>query len=109
MENENIIMELIIHAGHSRSCSMEALRAARQHDWEQAEKYLQEAKESAKQAHLIQTELIGEDEGTGKIKVTLIVVHAQDHLMNAILCKDLVEEIIAVHRQLALLTSDKSE
>lgn len=109
MENENIIMELIIQAGHSRSCSMEAIRAARQHNWSAAEESLREAKDAAKKAHLIQTELIGEDEGTGKIKVTLIVVHAQDHLMNAILCKDLAEEMIAVHRQLAELKTEETE
>lgn len=39
------------------------------------------------QAHKIQTALISQDEGCGKIKVNLILVHAQDHLMNAILCQ----------------------
>ncbi|WCG81493.1 PTS lactose/cellobiose transporter subunit IIA [Pectobacterium sp. A5351] len=106
MDNENIIMELIIHAGQSRSCSMEALRAARERQWEKAENLLVEAKESARQAHLIQTQLIGEDEGEGRIKVNLIIVHAQDHLMNAILCRDLVEELIALYREVASL-SDK--
>ncbi len=38
------------------------------------------------QAHKIQTALISQDEGCGKIEVNLILVHAQDHLMNAILC-----------------------
>lgn len=41
------------------------------------------------QAHKIQTALISQDEGCGKIKVNLILVHAQDHLMNAMLCRDL--------------------
>ncbi len=31
----------------------------------------------------IQTQLIGMDEGSGKLPVNLITVHSQDHLMNA--------------------------
>ena len=46
-------------------------------------------------AHKIQTALIGQDEGCGKITVNLILVHAQDHLMTAMLCQDLAKEIIA--------------
>ncbi len=45
------------------------------------------------QAHKIQTALISQDEGCGKIKVNLILIHAQDHLMNAILCQDLARKL----------------
>lgn len=50
-------------------------------------------------AHKIQTALIGEDEGCGKITVNLILVHAQDHLMTAMLCQDLAKEIIALRQE----------
>lgn len=50
-------------------------------------------------AHQIQTALIGEDEGCGKITVNLILVHAQDHLMTAMLCQDLAKEIIALRQE----------
>ncbi|EIA2037323.1 PTS lactose/cellobiose transporter subunit IIA, partial [Escherichia coli] len=40
------------------------------------------------------------DEGCGKIKVNLILIHAQDHLMNAILCQDLAREIISLRKEL---------
>ncbi|NMP29294.1 PTS lactose/cellobiose transporter subunit IIA [Rahnella sp. SAP-1] len=103
MELENIIMELIIHAGESRSFSMESLRAARAYDWPLAEQHLAAAKTAAREAHLIQTQLIGADEGVGNIPVSLILVHAQDHLMNAMLCRELVEEIIYLHREISVL------
>ncbi|WP_244583217.1 PTS lactose/cellobiose transporter subunit IIA, partial [Escherichia coli] len=41
-----------------------------------------------------------QDEGCGKIKVNLILIHAQDHLMNAILCQDLAREIISLRKEL---------
>lgn len=99
--DESTVIELIIQAGEARSCSMEALRAARQQNWERADSMLTAATAAAKAAHQIQTLLIGADEGSGKIPVNLIMVHAQDHLMNAMLCRELAEEIIQLRRELA--------
>ncbi len=99
-EMESTVMELIIHAGEARSASMQALQAARQHDWSEAESLLKSASEASRQAHKIQTALIGADEGCGKVPVNLILVHAQDHLMNAMLCRDLVEELIVLHKEI---------
>ncbi|MGX9375880.1 PTS lactose/cellobiose transporter subunit IIA [Pantoea ananatis] len=99
--DESTVIELIIQAGEARSYSMEALRAARQQNWERADSMLTAATAAAKAAHQIQTRLIGADEGSGKIPVNLIMVHAQDHLMNAMLCRELAEEIIQLRRELA--------
>ncbi|MCU5774096.1 PTS lactose/cellobiose transporter subunit IIA [Erwiniaceae bacterium BAC15a-03b] len=101
--DETTVMELIIHAGEARSLSMEALRAARKYEWAAADELLAGATAAAKEAHKIQTALIGADEGCGKIPVNLILVHAQDHLMNAMLCRELAEEIIGLHREIAAL------
>ncbi|MBJ7222188.1 MULTISPECIES: PTS lactose/cellobiose transporter subunit IIA [unclassified Brenneria] len=102
--DENTIMELIIHAGEARSNAMEALSAARKQDWDKADALLAEAAGAARKAHRMQTTLIGADEGSGKIPVNLILIHAQDHLMNAMLCRELVEELIYLHRKIAALT-----
>ncbi len=103
MEIESLVMELIIQSGEAKSYSMEALRAARANEWALADQHLTAAKMAARAAHKIQTQLIGADEGAGKIPVTLILVHAQDHLMNAMLCRELVEELIHLHREVAAL------
>ncbi len=103
-EMESTVMELIIHAGEARSSSMQALQAARKHNWQEADTLLASARDAAREAHKIQTALIGADEGCGKIPVNLIMVHAQDHLMNAMLCRDLVEELIYLHRQVQELS-----
>ncbi len=100
---ETTVMELIIHAGTARSDAMEALRAARARQWDEADALLRSATDAARRAHHIQTQLIGADEGQGKIPVNLIMVHAQDHLMNAMLCRELVEEIIFLHREIDTL------
>lgn len=109
LDMESTVMELIIHAGEARSSSMQALQAARKQQWQEAEAALQEASQAAREAHRIQTALIGADEGSGKIPVNLILVHAQDHLMNAMLCRELVEEIIYLHREMQELKKTRTQ
>ena len=67
-----------------------------------ADGLLAAAIEAGKEAHAVQTKLIEEDEGEGKTKMTLIMVHAQDHLMTSILCRELVTELIEIYRRQAM-------
>ncbi|MDI9800012.1 PTS lactose/cellobiose transporter subunit IIA [Citrobacter koseri] len=98
--NEETVMELLIHSGQARSDAMEAISRAREKDWNAAEQLMKSSEQACLKAHKIQTALIGQDEGCGKIRVNLILVHAQDHLMNAILCQDLAKEIISLRKEL---------
>lgn len=98
--DENTLMELLIQAGKARSDAMEAMAAARQKAWSEAERLMKSSDDAARQAHRIQTALISQDEGSGKIDVNLILVHAQDHLMTAMLCQDLAKEIITLRKEL---------
>ncbi|MGY3977548.1 PTS N,N'-diacetylchitobiose transporter subunit IIA [Aeromonas mytilicola] len=98
---EETVMGLIINAGMSRSLCFEALRQARAGQFAEADDLLRQAAEAANAAHGVQTRLIEADEGEGKIPATLILVHAQDHLMTAMLARELVTELIELHRKLA--------
>lgn len=98
--DENTVMELLIHAGQARSDAMEAMAASRHKEWAVAERLIKSSEKACRQAHKIQTLLIGQDEGSGKITVNLILVHAQDHLMTAMLCQDLAKEIIELRKEL---------
>ncbi|MFD1804397.1 PTS lactose/cellobiose transporter subunit IIA [Mixta tenebrionis] len=100
MEQENIIMELLVHAGSARSHALSALRQARAGDFAAAEQAQQAARAAVSEAHRIQTTLIGMDEGSGKLTMTLILAHAQDHLMNAMLIQDLSADLIELYRRL---------
>ncbi|MBJ9239593.1 MULTISPECIES: PTS lactose/cellobiose transporter subunit IIA [Citrobacter] len=95
---EEIIMGLITHAGACKSMAFAALQAAKRKEHTEAQHLLAEADKEAKKAHEIQTRLIGLDEGEGKIPVHLIMVHAQDHLMTAMLARELIAELILLHQ-----------
>ncbi|WP_435236749.1 PTS lactose/cellobiose transporter subunit IIA [Psychromonas sp. PT13] len=97
---EETVMELIINAGESRSCAMQALYAAKAGNWDEVDGLLAESTAASKRAHTVQTSLIGMDQGTGKVPVNLIMVHAQDHIMTSMLARELIEELIEVHRKL---------
>ncbi len=97
---ETIIMELLVNAGSARSAALTALQLARKGDFAAAEQAMAESHEFVKHAHKIQTQLIGMDEGSGKLPVNLITVHSQDHLMNAMVIQDLATDMIELYRRL---------
>jgi len=98
MDLELEIMEIITNAGESKSEAMIALQHAKRNEWAACDEALIRSTEAARRAHAVQTRLIGLDEGEGKIPVTLVMVHAQDHLMTSILACDLVKELIEIYR-----------
>lgn len=103
MDAEEVVMGIIVNAGQARSLYFEALNLAKQNEFKQAQEKLQEAKSFISEAHHVQTKLIEEDEGEGKIAMTLIMVHAQDHLMTSMLAGELVAELIEVYQHQAEL------
>ena len=96
---EEAVMEIIVNAGQSRSLCFEALHAARQGNLYEAKSLLREADGYARQAHKMQTKLIEQDAGEARQPMTLIMVHAQDHLMNSLLARELSEEIIHLYQR----------
>lgn len=96
---EEAVMEIIVNAGQSRSLCFEALHAARQGNLDEAKSLLREADGYARQAHKMQTKLIEQDAVEARQPMTLIMVHAQDHLMNSLLARELSEEIIHLYQR----------
>ncbi len=96
---EEAVMEIIMHAGQSRSLCFEALQAARKGSLDEAKSLLREAEGYSRRAHLMQTKLIEQDAGEAKQPMTLIMVHAQDHLMTSMLARELSEEIIHLYQR----------
>ncbi|MEH7482071.1 PTS lactose/cellobiose transporter subunit IIA [Neobacillus drentensis] len=101
MENlEAVIFQIILHGGNGRSAAMEAMQAAKQGDFEGARQKLMEADNAMNEAHHIQTSLIqGEIRGE-KTEISLLMVHAQDHLMNAMTVKDLAVEMVELYQRI---------
>lgn len=97
---EEIVMGLIINAGQARSLAYSALKQAKQGDFETAKTLMAQSHAALHEAHRVQTQLIESDEGQGKIKVSLVLVHAQDHLMTSMLARELIAELIELHEKM---------
>lgn len=91
---DEIIMSMICTGGDARGLCIEAIRVARTGDFKQSERLLAQADEDIHQAHNAQTELIQNEINGSHMTVRLLMVHAQDHLMDAIVIRDLAGEII---------------
>lgn len=94
------IMGLIMHGGDAKSSAMEAIYAAKSGDFEEAESKLEKADEALRNAHKSQTALLTREASGDPVELSLLLVHGQDHLMNAITFKDLAVEVIDIHRKL---------
>ncbi|MGX6446041.1 PTS lactose/cellobiose transporter subunit IIA [Neobacillus sp. K501] len=95
---ETVIFQIILHGGNAKSSAMEAILAAKQGDFVTADAKIMEAGRELNEAHHIQTALIQGEVRGEKTEVSLLMVHAQDHLMNAITIKDLAAEFVDLYK-----------
>lgn len=97
VELEMIILNLITNSGEAKSYAMEALCHAKQGKIKEAEASINLASERLALAHKSQTQLIQSEARGEKIESSILLIHAQDHLMNAITVKDLAAEMIHLY------------
>lgn len=100
MNLEEQIMQIILFSGNAKSSSMEAIHAAKEHNHELAQECIEKANEELIQAHRVQTSLIQSEVRGEKTEISLLLIHAQDHLMNSITFKDLAIEFVDLYASL---------
>lgn len=100
-KNLQAIMGLIVNGGNAKSSAMEAIQAAKKGDFKEADAKLKEADSALSEAHNSQTGMLTKEASGDHVKVTLLMVHSQDHLMNAITFRDLAGEIVDLYKKLA--------
>ena len=103
MENEMElrIMRLITAAGDDRSLAIQAIRAARAGHFDEADALMIECDKKMVDAHQCQTGLIFAETNGSPVPLSLLMIHAQDHVMNAMTVKDLAAEMIEMIRTAA--------
>ena len=97
MENttlEEEIMNIIMISGDAKSDCIAAIRSAKQGKEGEASVLLSEAHRKILKVHEIQTDLVGRECSGEKIEFSLLMVHAQDHLMGALTTYDLANELV---------------
>lgn len=97
---EEYAFQLIAYSGDARSSAFNALHAAKKGEFDEAKSLLEKCKESAVMAHKIQTEILTSEAGGNKFNISVLFVHAQDHLMTSMLAEELIEDMIDMRKEL---------
>jgi PTS system cellobiose-specific IIA component len=97
---EERTMLLVASAGSVKSTAMKAVAAAKQGDFKKAENLLAECDAAMIEAHKIQNEFIQDSLDDNNVPVSLLMTHAEDHMMGAILAREFGGEIIELYKLL---------
>ncbi|MGY3778424.1 PTS lactose/cellobiose transporter subunit IIA [Isobaculum melis] len=102
-EQENLeqIMGLIINGGNAKSDAMEAIQAAKTGDFELADQKLADSDKALVEAHHSQTGMLTQEANGEPVPITILTIHSQDHLMNAITFRDLAGEMVEMYKKMA--------
>lgn len=104
---EEIVLSIIMHSGEARSYSMEAITLAKRGDFKKSRELIRMADEELGYAHSSQTSLIQGETANDQIDFSLLLIHAQDHLMTTMTFKDLAVELIDIHEKVYKLENMK--
>lgn len=91
---------IILHAGNARSFAMEAIGLAKEYQFDEARNKIAEANKEFTEAHHVQTNLLQNEANGIKTDISVILIHAQDHLMTAMTVKDFANEMIDMYEKM---------
>lgn len=97
---DELVMGIIVEGGNARSLAMEAIQEAKGGNVSRAEELLKECGDALTEAHRVQTDLIQSEIQGEHIQVMLLMVHAQDHLMDAMVIRDLAAEFVELYKRI---------
>ncbi len=96
---ENVAFRMISNGGDASSLFLKAITEAQGGNLDEARRLVKEGEASLLAAHKLQTEMIVQEASGEAVGLNVLMVHAQDHLMNAILLKELVGFFITLYER----------
>ena len=92
--------EIILHSGTARTIVHEACADMREGRYDAAAEKLETSNESLLEAHHAQTKLLQDYASGVEIRIEIIMVHAQDHLMTTMTLREVALEMLNLYRKL---------
>ena len=96
--DEEKIVSVIASAGSAKSFAFQAMEEAEEGDLSAAWDSLEEARKALVEGHQAHTDILHIDVTEG-VEVTLLIVHASNHLSNAEMSIDFAERIIKLYER----------
>ncbi|MDO4473194.1 MAG: PTS lactose/cellobiose transporter subunit IIA [Eubacteriales bacterium] len=92
-------MKVITYSGMAKSCYLEALSLAKQGDFVEAEKKIEEGNKSFVEAHDGHMDVLQEEMASLEPQISLLMTHAEDQLMSAETIKIVIMELIELYKE----------
>ncbi len=97
---EQICFQIISYTGEAKSDYIEAMGAAREYDFEKAERLMKEGMAVFVEGHKVHGQLIQKEAAGDNVQLSLLLMHAEDQLLGAETLKVIADELIAVYKKL---------
>lgn len=97
-EIEKMAFTIIAHAGDATDFCYQALEHAKKGEFETSSECMKKSNDAIILAHKAQMALITDEANGVELPYGVLISHAQDHLMNAMSSKKLVQEIIELYK-----------
>ena len=99
-EDNNIACQIIAYAGDAKSMFLEALDEADEGHLETAEEMMKEGAQAIVKAHEIHTQLlVMEARDPESVQITLMLVHASNHLSVAEATQNFAEKMLRLYQK----------
>jgi Phosphotransferase system cellobiose-specific component IIA len=101
---EEIAFEVINYAGEAKTLLMEAIAESEQNKFGSIDEKMKRANECLKRGEQAHFKVITEEARSQDVKVTMLLLHAEDLLISTETVRDLALQIIRINKRLAKLT-----
>lgn len=99
-ELQSMSFQLVAHAGEASACFYEAITCAKRGSYEEANEKLELGDKAIVEAHEAQTDLLRAEVAGEDIAFSILLMHAQDHLMTTALLGRMAREFISVYKEM---------
>lgn len=99
--SELVAFNIISNAGEASANFLKAIQHAENGNFQEAEKCIEVGERASLEVHKQQTSLIQSEASGEKYEINILLIHAQDHLMNSLLLKDLAKSIVRLNKKLS--------
>ncbi|MFU7517266.1 PTS lactose/cellobiose transporter subunit IIA [Clostridium sp. HCS.1] len=97
--NELISFEIISNVGAAKSKYMEIIEKCENKDFDYLDKMIEESDNYLIAGHKTHMELVRREASGDKVEISLLLMHAEDQLMNAELVKILAQKFMRLYKE----------
>ena len=105
---EMIAMQLIVSAGNSKSCFIEAMAEAEKRNFDKADELVKEGVAAYAGGHEAHAKLLAMSAGGELNSIPLLLIHAEDQMMNCETMEIVARQVISLYRENTALKEERS-